>query len=209
VLVLGFLAIGAIGIGLARGQTKGDVPQESEPKAQKVEDAVVNEKAEKKEAVAWGQEVDGLQAGLAADPITCRQGEMFKRTVKLRNVGKAEVTVTSGVLEEECAPQVTTDTGGRVGVYMPPPFGGLAVPIKRALKPGETITLYNPEVMVESEDRAKVLGEMLVNIPTICAAPGKYKIAFDGMIPSYPKLTTGAVELEVKEPAEAKKGRES
>ena len=132
VLVLGFLAIGAIGVGIARGQTKGDAPQESEPKAQKVEDAVVNEKAEKKEAIAWGKEVDGLQAGLAADPITCRQGEKLKLTVKLRNVGKAEVTVTYGV-PRECAPQVTTDTGGRVSVYMPPPFDGYAVATKRAL----------------------------------------------------------------------------
>src|SRR5262249_40124013 len=121
VLVLGFLAIGAIGVSFARGQAKGNAPQESEPKAQKVEDAVVNEKAVKKEAGAWGKEVDGLQAGLVADASTCRQGEKLKLTVKLRNVGKAEATVTYGVLRE-CAPQVTTDTGGRVSVYMPPSF---------------------------------------------------------------------------------------
>jgi RNA polymerase sigma factor (sigma-70 family) len=192
--------VGLIGYGMARGQQKGDAEQKqaSEPKAHK--DAVVKEKAEKEDATAWGKEVDGLQAGLAADSSTCRQGEMLKLTFKLRNVGKAEVTVNCGILSE-WAPQVTTDTGGRVTVYTPPPFDGLAIPIKRALKPGETITLYNPEVFVESEDRAKVLRETLVNTTTICVAPGKYKIAFDGMIQSHPKLATGTVEFEVKEPA--------
>jgi RNA polymerase sigma factor (sigma-70 family) len=198
VLVLGFLAIGALGVGIARGQTKGDALPESEPEAQKIEDAVVNEKAEE-EAVAWGKEVDGLQAGLAADPITCRQGEKLKLTVKLRNVGKAEVTVTYYFLWGY-ALQVATDTGGRVRVYVPPPFFGYAlqVQVKRALKPGETITLYNPAVAVESEGRAKGLGEMWVNTPTICVAPGKYKIAYSGMIQSHPKLSTGTVEFEVK-----------
>jgi hypothetical protein len=40
--------------------------------------------------------------------------------------------------------------------------------------------------------------ETLVNTTTICVAPGKYKIAFDGMIQSHPKLATGTVEFEVK-----------
>ena len=190
--------IGLIGFGIARGQQTGDAAapakQQSESKAQK--DAVVKEKAE--DAIAWGKEVDGLQAGLAADATTCRQGEKLKLTFKLRNVGKAEITADCGVLRE-WVPQITTDMGGRVSVYTPPPFFGYTVPIKRTLKPGETITLYNPEVAVESEDRAKQLGEMLVYTPTICVAPGKYKIAYGGMIQSHPKLATGTVEFEVKD----------
>ena len=72
-------------------------------------------------------------------------------------------------------------------------------PIKWALKPGETITLHNPEVAVESEDRAKLLEEMLViGTPTICVAPGKYKIEFGGVIQSHPKLATPTRELEIK-----------
>src|SRR4029453_14898160 len=99
--------------------------------------------AEKEDDIAWGKEVDGLQAGLAAESITCRQGEQLKLSFKLRNVGKAEVTVNWGILSE-WAPQVTTDTGGRVTVYTPPPFDGFAIPIKRALKAGRKIHLYNP-----------------------------------------------------------------
>jgi hypothetical protein len=198
--------VGLIGYGMARGQQKGDAAQKqaSEPKAQK--DAVVKEKAEKEDATAWGKEVDGLQAGLAADSSTCRQGEKLKFTVKLRNVGKAEATVTYAVPRDHW-PAVTTDTGGRVRVYITQywNFYGFPIPpIKRTikLKPGETTTLYNPEVAVDSEDRAKLLGEMLViGTPTICVAPGKYKIAYGVMIQSHPNLVTGTVEFEVKEPA--------
>src|SRR5262245_41657852 len=117
----------------------------------------------------------------------CRQGETFKLTFKLRNVGKAEVTVDCGI-PPEWVPTVTTGTGGRVTVYTPPPFGGFPIPIKGAHKPGETMTLHTPDVYVESEDRAKTMRETLINTTTICVAPGKYKIAFDGMIQSHPKL---------------------
>src|SRR5207249_857749 len=110
--------------------------------------------------------VDGLQAGLLAEAATCRVGEKLKFTLKLRNVGKAEVSVTYGKLSD-WPPEITTGTGGRVNVHMPPPswvlygYGPLLPPTKRALKPGETITLYNFEVAVEPEDRrAKVLGEV-------------------------------------------------
>ena len=70
---------------------------------------------------------------------------------------------------------------------MPPPFDGYAVPIKRALKPGETITLYNPEVAVESEALTRLKGMMRVDTPTICVAPGKYKIAYRRHDPEPPE----------------------
>src|SRR5262249_56039644 len=121
----------------------------------------------------------------AGEAHSLREGETIKLAVKVRNVGKAEVMVSYGVLREY-APQVATDAGGRVSVYMPPPFDNYAPPTKRALKPGETITLYNPEVAVESEARARLLGEMRVDTPTICVEPGKYRISFRGMIPHPP-----------------------
>src|SRR5262249_59324224 len=121
----------------------------------------VDEKADA--AIAWGKEVDGLQAGLFAEAATCRLGDKLKFTVKLRNVGKAEVSVTYGMSYglRDCAPQITTDTGGRVSVSMPPPSyvfrGYLLPPVKWALKPRETITLYNPEVGGEAGDPANEL----------------------------------------------------
>lgn len=195
--------VGLIGYGMARGQQKGDAVQKpaSEPKAPK--DAVVKEKAVKEDATAWGKEMDGLQVGLAVDSSTCRQGEKLKFTVKLRNVSKAEATVTYAIPREHW-PNVTLDTGGQVRVYITQywNFYGFPIPpIKRTvkLKPAETITLYNPEVAVESEDRAKLLEEMLVvGTPSICVAPGKYKIAYGVMMQSHPNLATGTVEFEVK-----------
>jgi RNA polymerase sigma factor (sigma-70 family) len=192
--------VGLIGYGMARGQQKVDAVQKpaNEPKAQK--DAIVKEKAEKEDATVWGKEVDGLQAGLLAEAATCRQGENLKLTFKLRNVGKAAVTVDCGI-PHEWVPQVTTDTSEQVTVYPPPPNTSFAIPIKLALKPGETITLHDPVVFVESADRAKEPEARSLVAPTICVAPGKYKIAFGGMIQSHPKLATGTVEFEVKEPA--------
>jgi RNA polymerase sigma factor (sigma-70 family) len=198
--------VGLIGFGMARGQQNGDVipKQASEPKAPK--DAVVKPKAEKDDATAWGPEVDGLQAGLAVDSSTCRQGEKLKFTVKLRNVGKAEATVTYEVPRHHW-PDVTTHTGGPVRVYITQwwNFRGFQIPpIKRTiqLRPGETTTLYNAELAVEPEDRAKQFEEMrVVGTPTICVAPGKYKIAFGVMMQSHQNLTTGTVEFAVQEPA--------
>jgi RNA polymerase sigma factor (sigma-70 family) len=196
VLVLGFLALGAIGVSIASGQQKGDTPQASE-KAQKVEDAVVKEKAEKEDATAWGKEVDGLQAGLAADSSTSRQGEKLKLAVKLRNVGKAEVKITYGLLREH-PPEVTATDGGNMSAYMPISKGYKVRVTELTIKPGEIITLYNPEVAVESEALTRLKGLIRVDTPTICVEPGKYKIAFGGMIQNHPKLATGSVEFEVK-----------
>jgi RNA polymerase sigma factor (sigma-70 family) len=201
--VLVAVMVGLVGFGFVMGQQKGDTvapqKQQSEPKAQKAEVAVVKERAEK-DAIAWGKEVDGLRMGLApvpADSRAVRQGETARFVVKLRNVGKAEATVTYGVLRDH-APGVTTNAGGRVSVFMPPPFDNYAAPTDRVIKPGETITLYDLQVAVESEARAILDGEMLVDKPTICVAAGKYKISFGGMIQSHPKLATGKLEFEVK-----------
>ena len=197
VLVVAAL-VGLIGYGVVMGKDDAPQKQESQPKIQKGKDAAVEEKAEK-ESIAWGKEVDGLQMGLTLeDAHTVRQGEKAKFAVRLRNVSKAEVTVTYGVLRDY-APQVTTDMGGPVSVYMPPPFDNYAAPMKRALRPGESITLYSPEVAVESEALMRLKGIMRVDTPTICVEPGKYTIAYGGIIQSHPKLKTGTVEFEVKD----------
>ena len=84
---------------------------------------------------------------------------------------------------------------------MPPQFDNVVIPTEQVIKPGETITLYNPEVAVGPEALMRLKGIMRVDTPTICVEPGKYKIAFGGMIQSHTKLTTGTVDFEVKEPA--------
>jgi RNA polymerase sigma factor (sigma-70 family) len=154
--------------------------------------------------VVWGKEIDGLQAGLAANARAYRHGETMKLEVNLRNVGKAEVKLTHGLLREH-APQVTATDGARMTVAMPLPLDFYAAPTHRVLKPGETITLYNPEVAVESADMLRLLGELRVDTPTMYVAAGKYRITFGGMVQSHPSLATGTVGFEVKDanPAEA------
>jgi len=88
----------------------------------------------KADDVAWGEEVDGLQIGLAGVARMYRHGEKATMEVKARNVGKAEVTITYSLLRES-APQVTADV--RMSVYMPPPRDQFAVPLQRVVKPGK------------------------------------------------------------------------
>jgi uncharacterized protein (TIGR03067 family) len=151
---------------------------------------------------AWGEEVDGLQMGLAllpSDTRTVRIGEKVNLAVKLRNVGKADVTIAYGPLHG-FPPEVTDAEGADVFVTMPPRMGLVVTPTERVLMPGQTITLYNPQVAVEALDLELQTGPAaLVRLPTIRVRPGKYMIAFGGMVHSHPTLTTGAVEFEVKD----------
>jgi hypothetical protein len=131
---------------------------------------------------------------------TYRPGEKVHLEVKLRNVGKANVTITHGLLHES-PPTITDAKGASVFVTMPPILGIIVIPTERVLKPGQTVTLYNPEVAVEAFNREPQTGpEPLVSTPTIRVRPGKYKIAFGGMVHSHLTLSTGTAEVEVQEP---------
>jgi RNA polymerase sigma factor (sigma-70 family) len=149
--------------------------------------------------VVWGKEVDGLQAGLILkDGRTYVPGETINLVVKLRNVTKAEITITHSLLRES-PPRITDAKGAGVSVTMPPYLGIYVLPTERVLKPGATITLYAPNVAVAALPLGQIGPEPLVSTPTIRVRPGKYKIAFGGMVHSHPKLVTGDVEFEVKD----------
>jgi uncharacterized protein (TIGR03067 family) len=160
---------------------------------------------EKAIPTAWGEEVGGLQAGLALVPAVARgyrPGETVNLEVKLRNVGKADVTITHGLLKES-PPKITDTIGTPVFVTTPPRLGIIVIPTERVIKAGETITLYNPDVAVEAFDLKRQSGlQPLVSVPTIWVTPGKYRVAFGGMVHSHPTLSTGTAEFEVREPAE-------
>ena len=83
---------------------------------------------------------------------------------------------------------------------MPPIDLFIVIPTKKVIEPGKTVTLYGPEVAVETKLLGKVGPEPPVGTPTIRVEPGKYKIAYSGMVQSHPALSTGTVEFEVKEP---------
>jgi RNA polymerase sigma factor (sigma-70 family) len=158
-------------------------------------------KQEKNGFTAWGKEVDGLQAGLMLKGSDAYPpGESVEMEVKLRNVGKAEVKVTHGLLRE-WPPSVTDAAGVQMTVAMPPHKLYKVRAREEILKPGETITLYNPVIDVESAEMLRLLGELRVDTPTMYVSPGKYKVAYGGMLQSHPTLTTGTVEIVVQEPA--------
>jgi RNA polymerase sigma factor (sigma-70 family) len=197
VLVLGLMAIGAAVLTSRTASAQGDKPPIAE------EQVKGQLKVEEREdaAIAWGKEVDGLQAGLyLAGARTYGWGEKVKLEVKLRNVGKTPVTIKYGILEEY-APRITDSKGRQLDVTMPPIPLYLVIPTEQVIKPGEIIHLYNPEVTLVSEAQQRMRGLMQVDTPMISIAPGKYKIAYGGMLQSHPKLKTGTVGFEVKEPA--------
>jgi len=53
-----------------------------------------------------------------------------------------------------------------MSVYMPIPKGYKVRVTELTIKPGETITLYNPEVAVESEAMTRLDGLIRVDTPT-------------------------------------------
>ena len=175
-------------------------------------DVVATKKAEEKPPekqdpekafTVWGKEAGGLQAGLRFLPGERRaayhHGEKFKLEVKLRNVGKSEVTFTHGSPGKEFTLAVTDIAGTAWTVAMPLPDEKRAPPADRVLKPGETITLAEPVVAVESTDVLKLLGLLRVDTPTMYVDAGKYKVAFAGLLQSHPTLTTGPLEIAVRE----------
>jgi RNA polymerase sigma factor (sigma-70 family) len=197
----GFIKIDPALSKLATGKLELDVREAKTPE----------KPAQEQEAVTvWGKEVDGLQAGLTLTGTdTYRPGESVKLDVKLRNVGKAEVKVTHGLLRE-WPPSVTDAAGVRMTVAMPPHKLYKVRLTELVLKPGETITLYNPVIAVESTEMLRLFGELHVDTPTMYVSPGKYKVAFGGMVQSHPALTTGTVEIAVQEPTKpAAAARES
>jgi RNA polymerase sigma factor (sigma-70 family) len=201
-LIMVCLLLGCAGFGLfvQAAQKKTDVPESVGR-----DGIVVNLPRENLMAdnVAWGQEVDGLQAGLALVPAsahTYRTGETIKLEVRIRNVSKAAITIVYGA-PHESAPIITDAKGGQVHVTMPPILGVIVVPTELVLQPGKTITLYKPEVAVEAKVPDKQIGQSPnVAKPTIRVGPGKYKLGIGHMLDSHFKLTTGSVEFEVTDP---------
>lgn len=196
-VVVLLLVCAGFGVAIQAGQIKSDSPKETPAPPGSTEARVPPPKADQ---VVWGDEVNGLQAGLVLkDAQILRHGEKLKLEVRLRNTGKADIKIRY-VLLKESAPVVTNAKDGHVTVAMPPSPRYYVPPTERVIKPGEMVDLYAPEVAVETADLTRMDGEMRVQTPTMYAAPGTYKISFGGMLTSHPKLATGSVAFEVKDP---------
>jgi RNA polymerase sigma factor (sigma-70 family) len=206
-LALGVAVI--TGGSLAIGKTEGKPTVGKELKATVAEKPVApaakQEKANHEPEVAWGKEVDGLQLGLvlvSAGKSAYRPGETMELTVKVRNVSKEKITLRYG--RPESTPTITDATGEKVRVAMPP-FLGIYVPVTdKALRPGETVDLYNRKVAVEEVPEEGAEQKGYVRTPTIRVGTGTYKIAFSEFVNRDLMLSTGEIEFEVKDGDEKK-----
>jgi RNA polymerase sigma factor (sigma-70 family) len=130
------LLVGLIGFQVVPAQ-----PKEQPPKSElapKVEEAV----KENPSPYALGDVIDGLQLGLATVPMgmkSVQHGESIKFQINLRNVSKADITITYG-LPKEFAPVVTSEGKG-VKVFMPSSPRYYLPPKDHLIKAGETIGL--------------------------------------------------------------------
>ena len=169
------------------------------------------EPAEKKEAfTAWGKEIGGLQAGLgfsAGQKRAYSHGETVTLVVRVRNVGKEEVTFQYvPAFFQETLPTVTHGTGEPVH-----PIRGLTAPGKThpatavTIAPGKEVELYewnarlaNDPVAGGADDRGVIYhrgtGKLSVQYERVLGNSSASRIKID---PALSKLATGKLELEV------------
>jgi RNA polymerase sigma factor (sigma-70 family) len=151
------------------------------------------------EETAWGEAVDGIQAGVTANKYDFRRGETATFTVKIRNVSEATITASyvSGV-PGLTKPGVTSAANAQPRVLMPPEPRVYHPTLSRSLKPGEVSELGTARLHVQAASEAGG-GE----VPTLVATPGKYQVAYSGLAfagtagPDKVWVATGKVAIEV------------
>jgi RNA polymerase sigma factor (sigma-70 family) len=151
------------------------------------------------EETAWGEAVDGIQAGVAANKHDFRRGETAMFTVKLRNVSEATITASyvSGV-PGLTKPGVTSAANAQPRVLMPPEPRAYHPTLSRSMKPGEVFELGTARLHVQAAS-----GTGGVEVPTLIATPGKYQVAYPRIAfagtagPDKVWVATGKVEIEV------------
>ncbi|HZU35142.1 MAG TPA: TIGR03067 domain-containing protein, partial [Gemmataceae bacterium] len=218
------VAAGAV-LGLGRpqpAQRPGGLPETSNaPKVysgQTPEKATRGQESKPKavEETAWGEAVDGLQAGLAyADrgKHAYGLGQQVTFVVSLRNVGSRKATVSfwsppddnAGPIvvgmdrkPQQAYPEVKGKDGKPAKVIPPPVWHYSPHVIERVLEPGQVIELGRPRLWLVGENSSRRVGR-----PTLVAAPGSYRVHFSGLAGGMEfatgtgLLTTGAVDLQV------------
>jgi RNA polymerase sigma factor (sigma-70 family) len=158
-------------------------------------------KLEVAEETAWGEAVDGIQAGVAANKHTFRRGETATFSVKLRNV--SEATITASYVSSVPGlkkPGVTSASDAQPHVLMPPDPRGYHPTLSRSLKPGEVFELGTAQLHFQAAS-----GIGAVEVPTLVATSGKYQVAYPGIAfagtaaPDKVWVATGKVEIEVRD----------
>ncbi len=205
VLIFGFLATGAtiLSSRTAAGQ------DDKQPTAEKpVEPAATPEK-EKEAFTAWGEEINGLQAGLGFRPGEHRayhHGETVTLVVRVRNVGKETVKFQylNGVFFDK--PPTVTDGEGKPIASVGLSRSGVHSPRDVSMAPGKTIELYEWKPVIKAPSEKEPLAPVA---PGWLSATGKLSVQYERVLensswgsikidPALSKLATGKLELEIK-----------
>ncbi len=154
---------------------------------------------------AWGQEVDGVQAGLTiAEQRVYQTGETVKMVVRARNVGKKEAKFQYfREFFSENVPAVT-DGDGKSLAFTGVGLSGWPVLVEVTLAPGKEIDLCQLSLSLrpsseKEKDRPWTLygsGKFQIQYKSVSGEIGTSVIKRD---PILSKLNTGKLELEVKD----------
>ncbi|MFO0867265.1 MAG: hypothetical protein U0744_21945 [Gemmataceae bacterium] len=164
---------------------------------------------EKEPFTAWGQEIGGLQAGLGFHhgcKKAYRVGDSVKAVVRVRNVGKKEVTfqhLRHFFIEH---PPVVLAPDGKPVDFKDGAARGIYVPLTVTLEPGRDVDLYELNIAILAKGIAAPPESSIVGV-------GKFRVRYDRifgetMLSSTPlkidaelrKLATGTLEIEVQSP---------
>jgi hypothetical protein len=163
---------------------------------------------EKPDAIAWGEAVDGLKAGIGfrpGDKHSYQEGQSVTLVVYLRNVSGRRTTVSIiETLFEEWLPLVEDQRGTKQTVVAGPRNLGEVSIVKRTLEAGETIRLGTAWLLIEKPGwKGPAAG------PTLLAPPGTYRIRCrdfplrrDNNRLDEHRWATGPVELRITGAAE-------
>lgn len=166
--------------------------------------------SKKVDEIKWGEEVDGLQAGIAirSTPKDVHHvGDTIQFTIKVRNVGKQPVAVSYVDSIFATNPPIVLDAAGeRVRIYMPTMNTNFAMLREQTLSPGEVIEFGKEEAGLLSNDKSVpslTFGPANVKQDdatgaTLATQPGTYSVVYAGFMQSAPKLATPALKFEVR-----------
>ena len=204
VLVLGFVATGAtiLTCRTAAGQ------DEKKPTAEKPVEPAAKQEKEKEGFTAWGKEINGLQAGVgfpAGQKRSYSHGETVTLVVRVRNVGKEEVTFQSVPAFFKENPATVTDAEGKpVPLRGISPGGRTHPSTDVTLAPGKEVELYEWKAALQPASEIKNpnfeiiygTGKFSIQYERVLGNSSASRIKID---PALSKLATGKLELEVKD----------
>jgi RNA polymerase sigma factor (sigma-70 family) len=197
VLVIGFLASGAtlLTYRAAAGQ------DEKKPTVEKPVEPAANQRNKKEKVTSWGKEVNGVQIGIQlGENRVYKVGETVTLILRLRNNGKNEVPFLDDAEYFQKNPPLITDANNKaVTIKNRSIFGFIK---KGSVAPGKEVDLIHLELALRPvTDREKDVewtlygtGKFHIKYEDVPGV-GEVRLGSPGMT-----LTTGRLELEVKEP---------